>query len=192
MPAYSLICNRLPRIENEDKMTNIGKEHWYALYVRMHHEKKTAEILQQLGCQCFLPVQEVVRQWSDRKKKVKVIVIPMIVFVRCTEKRRVELLNILPSVVGTLMDRCTKKPAIIRDEEMNTFMFMLDSCEGAVNFSESDLVKGEIVEVVKGPLKGLKGELIEVEKKSQVQVRIDCLGVASVEVPIECLKKVDR
>lgn len=43
--------------------------HWYALYVRMHHEKKTAEKFRALGIEHFLPVQEVIRQWSDRKKK---------------------------------------------------------------------------------------------------------------------------
>ena len=27
----------------------------------------------------FLPIQEVVRQWSDRKKKIKQVVIPMLI-----------------------------------------------------------------------------------------------------------------
>ena len=43
--------------------------HWYAFYVRMHHEKKTAEKLEMLHVEHFLPIQEVVRQWSDRKKE---------------------------------------------------------------------------------------------------------------------------
>ena len=168
---------------------NIEKEHWFALYVRMHHEKKTAEKLAQLGETYYLPVQEVVRQWSDRKKKLTVVVIPMMIFVRCTDRRRIELLNLLPSATGTLMDRATRKPAIIRDDEMKTFMFMLDYSEDTVSFMESNFVPGECVEVVKGPLKGLVGELVEVDGKSQVVVRIDCLGCASIEMPIGYLKK---
>ena len=40
------------------------------MYVRMHHEKKVAEKLGQMGVEHYLPVQEVVRQWSDRRKKL--------------------------------------------------------------------------------------------------------------------------
>ena len=50
------------------------ERHWYAFYVRMHHEKKTAEKLEMLHVEHFLPIQEVVRQWSDRKKKIKQVV----------------------------------------------------------------------------------------------------------------------
>ena len=61
------------------------ERHWYAFYVRMHHEKKTAEKLEMLHVEHFLPIQEVVRQWSDRKKRkrcvpmqrVSVVCIPM-------------------------------------------------------------------------------------------------------------------
>ena len=60
--------------------------HWYAFYVRMHHEKKTAEKLEMLGVTHFLPIQEVVRQWSDRKKKIKQVIIPMLIFIRTDEK----------------------------------------------------------------------------------------------------------
>ncbi len=37
---------------------------WYVLYVRMHHEKKTAEKLKVAGVTHYLPVQEVIRQSS--------------------------------------------------------------------------------------------------------------------------------
>lgn len=52
---------------------------WYVLYVRMHHEKKTAEKLKVAGVTHYLPVQEVIRQWSDRRKKLQVVVIPMMI-----------------------------------------------------------------------------------------------------------------
>ena len=46
----------------------MDNQHWYVFYVRMHHEKKAAEKLANLGITYYLPVQEVTRQWSDRKK----------------------------------------------------------------------------------------------------------------------------
>lgn len=100
--------------------------HWYAFYVRMHHEKKTAEKLEMLKVVHFLPIQEVIRQWSDRKKKIKQVVIPMLIFICTDEKGRIELLQNLPSLTGCLIDPATRRPAIIRNEEMEKFKFMLD------------------------------------------------------------------
>ena len=86
--------------------------HWYAMYVKMHHEKKTAEKLYNMGIKNFLPLQERVKQWSDRKKKVKEVVIPMMIFINTDEKTRIEILKTIPSINGTMIDRATHKPAV--------------------------------------------------------------------------------
>ena len=118
-------------------------EHWYAMYVKMHHEKKTAEKLDNMGVRNYLPLQETVKQWSDRKKKVKEVVIPMIIFIRTDEKTRIEVLKSVSSINGTMIDKATHKPAIIRDEEMERFMFMLDYSEDTVRFISEPLKPGE-------------------------------------------------
>ncbi len=41
------------------------ERHWYAFYVRMHHEKKTAEKLEMLHVEHFLPIQEL--RWDASK-----------------------------------------------------------------------------------------------------------------------------
>lgn len=167
----------------------MDKENWYAMYVRMHHEKKTAEKLEMMGVEHYLPVQEVVRQWSDRKKKLQVVVIPMMIFVRTGEKGRIRLMQEVPAITGTLIDRCTHRPAVIRDEEMKRFRFMLDFSEETVSFINEPLQKGERVRVIKGPLTGLEGELIVVDGKTQVTVQIDQLGYAKVEIPVGYVEK---
>lgn len=166
------------------------KLNWYAFYVRMHHEKKTAERLEQMGITHYLPVQEVVRQWSDRKKKLQVVVIPMMIFVRTSESTRIRLMQSLPSATGTLIDRCTHRPAIIRNEEMERFKFMLDFSEEAVSFTNEPVQPGEQVIVVKGALKGLTGELVELHGKTRVSVRIENLGYAAVDIPVGFVEKV--
>ena len=155
--------------------------HWYAFYVRMHHEKKTAEKLEMLKVVHFLPIQEVIRQWSDRKKKIKQVVIPMLIFICTDEKGRIELLQNLPSLTGCLIDPATRRPAIIRNEEMEKFKFMLDFSDETIRFQSEPLAPGEKVEVIKGSLKGLQGELVELEDHSQVMIRIEHLGYATVE-----------
>lgn len=160
------------------------KENWYAMYVRMHHEKKVAEKLGQMGVEHYLPVQEVVRQWSDRRKKLQVVVIPMMIFIRASEQVRLSVMRNIPSVSGCLIDRCTHRPAVIRDEEMQRFRFMLDYSEEAVHFINTPLAPGQKIRVIKGPLAGLDGELTEIDGKSQVMVRIEQLGYASAEMPV--------
>ena len=144
-----------------------------------------------MGVKHYLPLQETVKQWRDRKKKVKEIVIPMIIFIKSDDKTRIEVLKSSPSVNGTMIDKATHKPAIIRNEEMERFMFMLDYSENTVRFCCEPLKPGEKVEVIKGPLKGLKGELIDIDGKSQVSVRLEMLGYAMVEMPVGFLKKIE-
>lgn len=167
-----------------------NKAHWYALYVKMHHEKKTAEKLSEMGVTNYLPVQEVVRQWSDRKKKMKMVVIPMMVFVRTDEKERLELIRNMSSVTGCLFDRSAGQPAIIPDEEMERFKFMLDFSDEAVHFLDRALAPGDKIRVIKGPLSGLEGEMIHLDRKTQIVVRIRQLGSASVEIPAGYIEKI--
>lgn len=168
------------------------KEYWFAMYVKMHHEKRVAEKLSIMGIKNFLPLQDTVRQWSDRKKKIQKVVIPMMIFIKGSEKKRLEALTTISSITGTLIDKSTHKPAIIRDEEMERFIFMLDNSEERVEFTYENLRPGEKVEVIKGPLSGLQGEFTEFDGKSQVSIRVSTLGCAIVCIPANYLKKIDN
>lgn len=159
-------------------MTN---RRWLAAYVKMHHEKRVRERLSELGIENFLPVQTEVRQWSDRKKRVEQVLIPMMIFVHVdTEEQRTVLTH--PSVLRYLVLRGEHAPAEIPEEQMNRFRFMLDFSDQPVSFNTAGLQPGEKVKVIKGPLAGLEGEFVTVDGKSNVIVRINNLGCAVVEV----------
>jgi transcription antitermination factor NusG len=159
-------------------MTN---RRWLAAYVKMHHEKRVRERLSELGIENFLPVQTEVRQWSDRKKRVEQVLIPMMIFVHVdTEEQRTVLTH--PSVLRYLVLRGEHAPAEIPEEQMNRFRFMLDFSDQPVSFNTAGLQPGEKVKVIKGPLAGLEGEFVTVGGKSNVIVRISHLGCAVLEV----------
>ena len=67
---------------------------WLVAYVRLHHEKKTAERLTAMNIENFLPVQEEIRQWTYRKKKIKRVVIPMMIFVHVDAAERSQVLTL--------------------------------------------------------------------------------------------------
>ena len=65
-------------------------ERWVAALVHMCTEKKVGDRLKKLGIENYVPTQTEIHQWSDRKKKVERIVIPMVIFIHtdsATEKR---------------------------------------------------------------------------------------------------------
>ena len=64
----------------EDHLCERAK-YWVAALVKINTEKKVGERLSKLGYHSYVPTQTEIHQWSDRKKKIERIVIPMIVFV---------------------------------------------------------------------------------------------------------------
>lgn len=156
---------------------------WYVALVRMHHEKKLAEYLFKMGIETFVPVQKDVHQWSDRRKVVDTVLLPMMVFVHADPKERMEVLS-FSTVSRYMVLRGESTPAVIPDEQMARFRFMLDYSDETVCMNNAPLARGEKVRVIKGPLRGLVGELVTIGGKSKIAVRLEMLGCACVDMPI--------
>ena len=105
------------------------------------------------------------------------------VFVHVNPKERKEVLG-FSTVSRYMVMRGESSPAVIPDEQMARFRFMLDYSEEAICMNSSPLARGEKVRVVKGPLTGLVGELVNVDGKSKIAVRLNMLGCACVNMPI--------
>jgi len=151
---------------------------WYVALVRMHHEKKVAERLDKMGIENFVPVQQEVHQWSDRRKVVESVLLPMMVFVHADPKERKEVLS-FSTVSRYMVMRGESSPTIIPDEQMARFRFMLDYSE-------------EAIRVVKGPLTGLVGELVTVDGRSKIAVRLNMLGCACADMPVGYVEKIEN
>ena len=151
-------------------------------------EKKTAERLKAMGVEYYLPIQSEIRQWSDRRKKVDRLVIPMMIFVHVTPQERPLPLT-LQAISRYMVLRGESRPAVIPEEQMERFRFMLDYSPEAVEICSTPLAAGDAVKVIKGPLAGLEGELVMIGGKSKVAVRLDMLGCAHVDMPIGYVEK---
>ena len=154
---------------------------WLALYTRMHHEKKVRDRLTDMGIECFLPIQTVVRQWSDRKKKVDKVLISMMIFVHVDADEQRQALED-PSAMRYMVLRGERTPAVIPDRQMEYFRMMVEQSDVDVSFDTQCLQPGQKVRVVKGALKGLTGEMVTIDGKRNIAIRIDRLGCAVVEV----------
>lgn len=164
---------------------------WYVAYVRLFHERKTAERLAAMGIESFVPVREEIHQWSQRKKKVMRVLIPQMIFIHATQKERMEALT-LASISHYMVLRGEHTPAVIPDRQMRQFMFMVDYSTETIEMFTSPLEPGQSIKVIKGPLSGMEGELIEIDGKSKVVVRLDLLGCAGVDMPIGYVEALPR
>ena len=55
--------------------------------------------------------------------------------------------------------------------------------------NSAPLARGEKVRVVKGPLTGLVGELVTVDGRSKIAVRLNMLGCACADMPVGLWKR---
>lgn len=163
---------------------------WLVAVVRIYHEKKTSERLTKMGIENFLPIQQEYHQWSDRRKVIDRVLLPMMIFVHVDLQEQKEVLT-LSAVTRYMVLRGESAPAVIPDEQMLRFKFMLDYSEETISMSSSPLSPGEKIRVIKGPLAGLEGELVTVNGKSKVAVRLTMLGCAFVDIPVGCVESIE-
>ena len=137
---------------------------WIAVLVQMNCEKKASTLLNKSGYETYIPVQQEIHQWSDRKKKVNRLIMPMVVFVRATVSEEEWLRNQsyiykLIALPGSDEDK-RKLATPIPDYQIDRLKFMLENAELEVTIV-SNLKVGDAVQVVIGPLRKLEGVISE-------------------------------
>lgn len=157
-------------------------KHWVAALVQVRCEKAISKKLQELHIENYVPTQWEYHQWSDRKKRVERVVIPMVVFIhtdKATEKRlhTYSFINKLVSYPGQYT------PATIPDSQIESLKYMLSHTDKPVEMHNHIFKTGEIIRIARGPLKGFEGELYRVEtNRPMVAIHIECLGYACVNI----------
>ncbi|MBR5824723.1 MAG: UpxY family transcription antiterminator [Paludibacteraceae bacterium] len=164
---------------------------WIAALVQMCMEKKVGERLTKLGVENYVPTQTEIRQWSDRKKKVERVVIPMVVFIHTDEKTE-RSLRMQSFIRKILTYPGQTAAAVIPDDQIDRLKFMLRQSDSPVEMMEQNLQVGDKVQIVRGALRGLEGEFFKNVDKSMVAIHIEALGYACVSVSVEDIEKIER
>ena len=125
---------------------------WYVLYTKPRQEKKVTDTLNAIGIEAYCPLVTVVKQWSDRKKKVQIPLINSYVFVNIEEHQREEVFKV-SGIVRYLF--WLGKPAVVRAIEIEA---LKQSLEGIVaSFEVSAIQKDTIYKIPEGPFQGFEG-----------------------------------
>lgn len=142
---------------------------WHVLYTAPRAEKRVNQQLAELGIQTFLPLQFVIRQWADRKKRVEVPLFSSYIFVRNSEREYYSIVQ-TPGVVRFVY-HCGR-PAVIRSDEIDRIRQFLQKTQGHHTWLEPDMK----VEIVNGPFCGSVGK-IERVGRHRLRLRINALGI---------------
>ena len=165
------------------------EKRWYALYTRSRWEKRIYADLQQQGIESYIPLQKILKQWSDRKKWVEEPLLRSYVFVRIYRKDYMEPLK-TDGVVTFVKTAGEMSP--VQDEEIKILKIISGSGE-EVTITTDDFKEGDPVEVISGRMRGLYGTLIQSRGKHQVMIRIESINQNLViNIPVIHLKKVKK
>ena len=144
---------------------------WYVIYTKPRNEKKVAERLQQIGITVYCPMVTMMKQWSDRKKKVQIPLLNSYVFVCLEEKEREKVFQI-SGVVRYLF--WLGKPAMVREEEISALQEGLK--ETIISFEVNGIKVGYMLPIPSGPFQGKEGIIKQINKHS-LQLILKELGV---------------
>jgi transcription antitermination factor NusG len=129
---------------------------WYAVQTYARSEKKVATQLRYKGIETFLPTVTEIHCWSDRRKKVKLAMLPGYTFVRAVLTLQTSLQVLTTFGVISFVSFGGEIPSI-PDQQSNQLRLLTDN---NVDCSETPFLNiGQHVRVRGGCLEGMEGIL---------------------------------
>jgi transcription antitermination factor NusG len=161
------------------------QQKWYAVYCRPRHEKRVLANLMEENIEAYLPLQTTIKQWSDRKKKVSEPLFSCYVFVRIASSDYYRVLNQNGVVRYVTFEG---KAISIPEEQIHIIKCMLEQEVQTTEIADR-IPAGSKIEIVAGPLSGIKAELVEYAGKKRVVIRIDEINkTVMVNISPSCVK----
>jgi transcription antitermination factor NusG len=152
---------------------------WYAIRVRSRSEPLVSMLLRDKGYEEFLPLYRSSRRWSDRVKQIDLPLFPGYLFCRLDANERLPILK-TPGVISFV--GLGKIPVPVSEEEVSAVETIVRS--GLAALPWPFLTVGQRILIEHGPLSGLEGIALNVDKKFRLVVSVPLLQ-RSVTVEIE-------
>ena len=144
---------------------------WFVVYTRPHQELKVARELSAMGFTNYCPTITLLKQYSDRKKKVTKPLLSSYVMVQLEEKERNKVFA-CNGIVRYLF--FLGKPAVVSTLQIN---LMQDHLNGVYNdFKVTTLSVGDSHTINEGPFSGVTGKVVETNN-AKVKLELASLGM---------------
>jgi len=153
-------------------------KNWFVLYTKPKQELRVVDELSKIGINSYCPTVKMIKQYSDRKKKIEKPLIPSYIMVYIEESKRKSVFSI-PGIVRYLF--WLGKPAMVHENEINIMKKHLEGVYSSISISK--LIIGQMYKISEGPLAGNKGKIVEM-KKNKVKLELASLGMTVVLKPL--------
>lgn len=156
-----------------------GPASWYAIRTRSRHEKLVREqLLTRPGVEVFLPLWARWSHWKDRTKRVEFPLFPGYCFARLEYGDRLLVLKAV-GVVDLL--GMNGHPEPIPETEIAAVQRLVES---SLPYDPHPyLTEGAEVEVVRGPMSGVRGRLVRKERCARLLISVHLIRQsAAVEI----------
>lgn len=170
-------------------MLNI--EHWYAIYCKSRHEHRVHNRLRAKGIVSYLADYEIKAQWGSRLRKTTKNLLPGYVLVQACMDPQIYHQILQTESVVKFVGRPWPQLSWIPDDQVHSLRLLL---ENRCQLAEIPYFKaGDYVEVITGPLAGLRGQVSgPANPKHRLIVSIDLLQRSvALEVDAYLLRRVN-
>ena len=144
---------------------------WFILHTKANQEIKVSEQLKEMNISCFCPTVTILKEYSDRKKKVLKPLLPSYVFVFIEEKKRNDVFLVFGIVRYMFW---LGKPATIRECEIELMKQYLDGLYQSVSVTK--FKRGQLYKITEGVFSGRIGKVVE-NKKNKIKLELQSLGM---------------
>ena len=148
------------------------KKKWFVVYTRPQQELKVSKSLSAMGITNYCPTITVLKQYSDRKKKVKKPLLSSYVIVYIEENKRNKVFSCI-GVVRYLF--FLGRPAIVNSSEISIMQNHLNGLYNDIKVTK--LLVGEIHTIRDGPFSGISGRVVETDN-TKVKLELASLGLS--------------
>lgn len=167
-----------------------GEIRWFAMRDLKRPNAKTPayRCLEEMGLEVFTPMRWTVKTQDGRRIRVKVPVLPDLLFVHSS----VEIMTPIVGSIKTLQFRFSRggycRPLVVPEEEMVRFIRAVASSENPKYFLPGEVTPGmcgRTVRIIGGPLDGCEGSLLKVRGSRVHRLIVDLPNFLTVGVEVE-------
>ena len=160
---------------------------WIVVRSKPRSEKVAHNELVKKNIESYLPLLKERRKWSDRKKWVEFPLFSSYLFARIDIKDSIFVLQ--TQGVNTIV-KFGKQIAIVQNSVIEAIRLAM---EGGYELEPVEyFVEGNIVEVVAGPMKGVKGIVAKLKGQNRLIIKIDAIQQAlSIQIESKFIRKLN-
>ncbi|MFW0717074.1 UpxY family transcription antiterminator [Pedobacter sp. N23S346] len=145
---------------------------WYPVYTRSRAEKKAFDELNRKGITTYLPLHKTLKQWSDRKKFIEEPLLKSYLFVYISSKEYAEVL--MTNGIARFL-YFSGKIASMPEQQIEQLKLLL-ATEQELAVFDYDIKPGQKVLVKAGPFKDMIAEMVSVQNKQRIILRLENIG----------------